>query len=445
MEASQPATKRSRRWLPLALIVLASVIGIVSIFALWAKRQLLETDTWVDTSTELLENETISDALATYLVDELFTNVDVQGQLEERLPPLAQPLAGPLTGGLHQLADGAARDALQRPAVQTLWEDVNRRAHEAFLKVINDEGEYVSTGGGVVTLDLKGIVGELATEIGLPSTLAEKLPPETAQLVVLESDQLDAAQKGVKLMKTLAYVLTGLTLLLYALAIYLARDRRRETLRAVGFAFVVVGALVLFAHGAAGDAVTSALADTPASEPPVQATWDIGTSLLKETGQGIVAYGIVILLAAWLAGPTGIATSIRNASAPYYRRPGVAFGVLVALLLLIFWWDPILATHRVVPSLILIALLALGTEVLRRQIVREFPDRLTPTSSEGVAQTIATRMRQGRESSVSRDPTPTSPHEQRVAQLERLTKLHESGTLSDEEFAAEKRRILEAE
>ncbi len=175
--------------------------------------------------------------------------------------------------------------------------------------------------------------------------------------MILESDELDAAQKGVKLMRTLAYVLTGLTLLLYALAIYLARDRRRETLRAVGFAFIVVGALVLFAHGAAGDAVTSALADTPASEPPVQATWDIGTSLLKETGQSIIAYGIVIVLAAWLAGPTGIATWIRDAVAPHYRRPAVAFGVLAALLLLIFWWDPVLATHRVVPSLILIALL----------------------------------------------------------------------------------------
>ncbi len=104
MEASEPTTKKPRRWLPLALIVLASVIAIVSIFALWAKRQLLETDTWVDTSTELLENETISDAVADYLVDELFTNVDVQGQLEARLPPLAKPLAGPITGGLHQLA-----------------------------------------------------------------------------------------------------------------------------------------------------------------------------------------------------------------------------------------------------------------------------------------------------------------------------------------------------
>jgi len=37
------------------------------------------------------------------------------------------------------------------------------------------------------------------------------------------------------------------------------------------------------------------------------------------------------------------------------------------------------------------------------------------------------------------------PAEQRVAQLERLGQLRESGVLSPEEFATEKRRILESE
>jgi hypothetical protein len=45
MQASDNPAATSRRWLPLALVILASVIGLVSIFALWAKRQLLETDT----------------------------------------------------------------------------------------------------------------------------------------------------------------------------------------------------------------------------------------------------------------------------------------------------------------------------------------------------------------------------------------------------------------
>jgi hypothetical protein len=441
---AEPAAKQGRRWLPIALIVLASIIGFLSVFALWSKRQLLETDTWVDTSTELLEDEVISDAVADYTVDELFANLDVPAELATRLPPAVKPLAVPIAGGIRQLADQAARRVLQGPRVQGLWEDVNRTAHETFIKVVEDEGDYVATSGGVVTLDLRGVVAEVATQVGLPSDLAEKLPEQTAQLEILDSNELDTAQGVVKLLRAIAYVLTALALLLYGLAIYIARDRRRETLRAVGFAFVIVGALVLFAHGAAGNAVTSALADTPAAEPPVEATWDIGTSLLRETGQAIVAYGLVIVLAAWLAGPTGIAIWIRNAIAPYYRRPAVSLGVLAAVLVLLFWWNPVVATSRLGPSLILIALLALGIEMLRRQIVAEFPDRVTPLSSEGIAQGIAGRMREARESRVAAaEPAEAaSPEEQRVSQLERLAKLRESGTLTDEEFAAEKAKVL---
>jgi hypothetical protein len=44
----------------------------------------------------------------------------------------------------------------------------------------------------------------------------------------------------------------------------------------------------------------------------------------------------VIVLAAWLAGPTRWATSIRRALTPYLRQPGYAYGGLATLLLLVF-------------------------------------------------------------------------------------------------------------
>jgi hypothetical protein len=43
-----------RRVLPLTLITVGSVLALLAIFALWANRQLLDTDNWTDTSTQLL-------------------------------------------------------------------------------------------------------------------------------------------------------------------------------------------------------------------------------------------------------------------------------------------------------------------------------------------------------------------------------------------------------
>ena len=48
----------------LALIVVASLTGVLAIFALWANRQLLDTDNWTKTSSGLLENDEIRGQVA---------------------------------------------------------------------------------------------------------------------------------------------------------------------------------------------------------------------------------------------------------------------------------------------------------------------------------------------------------------------------------------------
>jgi hypothetical protein len=425
------------------LVVLATVIGLVSVLALWAKRQALETETWTNTSSELLENETIRNAVADFAVSALYDNVDVQGRIAQTLPSRLAPLAGPAAGGLRQLSTQVAQRALEQPKIQALWEDANRVAHEKLLDLLGDEGEFASTSGGVVTLDLSGIIGQIAAQVGLPSSLVDKLPPEASQIEVLRSEQLSAAQTGVKLLRTAAYVLSFLTLVLYALAIYLARGRRRETLRAVGFGFLIIGVLVLIVRNAGGNALTDSLTGTAAAEPPVRATWEIGTSLLEDTGQSLIGYGILIVLAAWLAGPTAAATGVRRGLTPYLRQPRIAYGALAVLLILLFWWDPFVATHRIVPSIVLIVIAAVGVEALRRQVIREFPDRVTTHSATGMAQAMRDRMQEARERRVSRTTEPPAA-DAKVEALERLAKLREAGVLSDEELAAEKSRILSA-
>ena len=124
----------------------------------------------------------------------------------------------------------------------------------------------------------------------------------------------------------------------------------------------------------AGGVVVDSLAETDDVRPAVEATWEIATSLLREAAGAMVAYGIVIVLAAWIAGPTGSAVATRRALAPYLREPRFAYGGLAVIVLLLLVWGPTPALRRVVPSLLLIALLTAGVEVLRRQTAREYPD-----------------------------------------------------------------------
>ncbi len=412
----------------------------------WAKRQLLETETWSTTSEELIQDAEIQSALSTFIVTAIFDNVDVEAVLAERLPPQVAPLAGPAAGALRGAADDVTLKALEQPKVQDLWVQANAAAQSKLIALIEDEGEFVGTAEGVVTLDVRSLLESVTAQLGIGSGLVAKLPPEASSIEVMRSDELEAAQKGVNLLQTVGYVLTALTLLLWAAAIFLAGDRRRTTLRSVGFSFIVVGAVVLFARGAAGNLVVGSLSEAASSDEAVTAVFDIGTSLLLETAQSIIAYGIVIVIAAWLAGPTGWATSIRHAITPHLRQPSYAYGGLAVLLALVFWWDPVVATHRLVPSLLLIAFAVLGTEMLRRQVIREFPDRVTTGSPAGAAQGIAERMREARERRVATagGPAAAASGDQRLGEIERLAGLRDSGALTEEEFAAEKARILGA-
>ncbi len=444
MSSAAADEKTGRRALPIILIVLATVIGVASVFALWAKRQLLETETWTETSEELIQHPEIQDAVSTFIVTAIYDNVDVEAALAERLPPELAPLAGPAAGALRGAADDVALKALEQPRIQALWVEANEAAQSKLIALIEDEGEFVATTGGVVSLDLKSLLEQVTAQLGIGSKLVTALPPEASSIEVMQSDELEAAQKGVNLLETVGYVLTALVLLLYAAAIWLAGDRRRTALRSVGFSFIVVGAAVLFARSAAGNVVVDSLSEAASSDAAVSATFEIGTSLILETGQSIVAYGIVIVLAAWLAGPTRFATSIRHAITPYLRQPSYAYGGLAVLLALLFWWDPVVATHRVVPSLLLIAFAVLGTEMLRRQVIREFPDHVMTGSPAGIAQGLAERMREGRERRVASagGQAIAAGGDERLGDIERLAGLRDSGALTEEEFAAEKARIL---
>ncbi|TMK71598.1 MAG: SHOCT domain-containing protein [Actinobacteria bacterium] len=418
----------------IALVVLASVIGFFAVFAVWAKRQLLETDTWTETSSQLLENKDIQQAVAGFLVDSLYGNVNVEQQLSGVLPPRAKPLAGPAAGGLRQLADRVALEALQRPRVQLAWEKANRSAHATFLGIVEGGNETVSTENGVVTLDLGTLVQRVGGQVGVSA--AGRLPPEAAQIEVLRADELSFAQDLVNLLRKLAIVLPAVALALYAVAIYLARGWRRRALRASGFSFIVIGIAVLVARDLAGTAVVDSLTNTAAVEPAASSTWDIGTSLLRDSGTAMIGYGIVIVLGAWLAGPGSVGATARRAITPLLRERGIAYAVLAAIVGLVFWWSPTEGTRRLIPSLVLIALLVAGLEALRWQAIRDFPDETWERRSERWRTSLA-RVRH-RETGASKTVSP----EVRLQQLERLAKLSEAGVLSPEELEREKARIL---
>src|SRR5215204_3619452 len=78
--------RRRHRALVWSLIVLASVLLGLSIFANWIQAEALDTDWVVSATDEMLDAPEVQEALAVYAVDQLYANVDIQGEIEARLP-----------------------------------------------------------------------------------------------------------------------------------------------------------------------------------------------------------------------------------------------------------------------------------------------------------------------------------------------------------------------
>ena len=155
------------------MIVVASVLLVFSITANWVQRAVLDTDEVANTSDEILSDQDVQDALSIYLVDQLYANVDVQGEIEEKLPNNAKALSAPVAAATRQLALNVSERALASPRVQDLVSGSIRVSHGQFVRLIEDEGEYVSKTGGVVTLQYGDVVADLATRLGVdPETIS---------------------------------------------------------------------------------------------------------------------------------------------------------------------------------------------------------------------------------------------------------------------------------
>ena len=107
----------------------------------------------------------------------------------------------------------------------------------------------------------------------------------------------------------------------------------------------------------------------------------------------------------------------------------------------------------VLPVLLMVGLATAGLATLRRQVAEEFPDVTTADVAASLrggasgALHAVSAARHGDAAPPAAAPAPAAPAPgpTRLEQLERLTALHRSGALSDEEFAAEKTLVSREE
>jgi hypothetical protein len=440
------------------LVVLGTLLAIVSMVSVWAREQALDNATWNRTSAELLANPQIQTALGTYLVDQLYDNVDVPAEIEKVLPTNFKPLAPVAAAGARDLIDKAAIAALGQPAIESILSDATNLAHSEIVTILDGGGQTISTQNGQVTLDLGAALQRISQRVGLPASISEKLPPDSAVVPIVQSQELEKLQNLAKALKAVAFISTVLAILFFVLAVWLASGRRGRVLMEVGGGLVIAGLAVIVIRDSAGSQIVNSLVTDTSIKPAATSAWNITSSLLGDLAVQSIVLGVIFAIAGFIGSQAKAAIAFRGKLAPMFNeRPEIAFLTTGILLLLFLLWGPIPATRNWWAILIFIALTVLGTWGLWKQSSGESPEARfdgdgikAKISGAGAAIAGAGRSVKEKASSAASDVKARAEadktvrtEDKKMDKLERLVALRDGGALSEAEFEAEKKKLLD--
>ena len=389
---------RWRRIVAVVLIVIGVLLVPLSMSAIWVRRTLLDTDQYVATVGPLAANSDIQHGLADRVTTALFADGRVEKKIADALPPRADVLAAPISSGLEGVANQAALKLFQSDRFEIVWENVNRRAHTALVKVVTGGGPRVDTEDGTVSVNVEQIFTNVKQRLdarGITVFDSVELPAKYQSVVLIESKQLEQAQGAVDLLQKLAWVLPFIALVCLVGGIALSRDRRRRTMWAgIWVALVVAGQLALLSIGR--NFYLEAITRGTVRRGSAGAVWDQLTSFLRLSGTTVIVLALLIAVAAWVAGPSHLAHRIRGlwtnalggGGSDVEAGPVAAFvarsknalrivGAAVALAILILWNHPKPATVLGVGVLLLVYLAAI--EFIGRGVPATIPPSGRPT------------------------------------------------------------------
>jgi hypothetical protein len=340
LAAEQPArhvaaVRRRRRIAAVLLVVLGSALLPVSVLTVWVRNQVFDTDRYLATVEPLASDPTVQSAVADRISRRVSEEVDFEKLAQDALPEEAAFLAVPIAAGANSLISTASKKLVESEQFQRLWVEANRAGHDGLVKAIKGEkGDVVSTEDGRVVLKLGGLAQKVLEEIDqqFGIDLADKIPAEKlgVEFVLVNERQLSDLQAGARMLDRLSWLSVILAFGCLAGSVAADPDRRRG-LRNVGLGTALSMLLLLLAIGVGREMYLANLPEGVQRPDAAAVLFDTLTRFILQATRVLFAVGAVLLVGAWLAGPTATARRLRDYWDRLLGRGSAAAGGAVEL------------------------------------------------------------------------------------------------------------------
>lgn len=304
----------------IVLVIAALVLG-VGVVSRFARNELLNTPTYVDTVAPLASDPAVQDAVTNRLTNEIVTHVDVAALTQQaieatgvrRADAIAPLVAGPVSSFFQSFVHDHVSQFVHGPRFRELWVKGNTAAHNQVNAILTGSGSKVlTTQGNQVVLNLGPMIDQVKADLVASGfNLAAKIPPISATFTIFTVQNLPKIQSYVKLFDKLATWLPIIAIVLFGLGVWAAPGRRRAGL--VGMllvAVVMIFLLVVFKIGR--NAYTNSAANRGVDVNAALAVWDTMIRYLLTAVKTVLALSLVGVLWLWLAGPGWVGRNLRG-------------------------------------------------------------------------------------------------------------------------------------
>jgi len=294
-------------WRGIVSVTLLLIGGLAVPFAtvaVWLHSVVFDTDTCVNTIAPLGTNQAVTDAAADHATTQLFTRVDVEEALRQRLPVGMQFLAAPLAEDLRGFVRSRAREATSSDEFAQLRTEVNRAVHPRIIRFLEGDTEVIILREGQVTVDLQRVVDWTkarldAAGIDIFNNLAAG--EGGREYVIFESPALAKVQRALVVLNQLAIALPVVAVVAPGAALVVSQ-RRLHTMLQIGVGATLATGLLLAALAIARHLYINGAAERGLSVPAATAVWDTLLGGLWSIAWVLLGIGMVIAVLDWLAG-----------------------------------------------------------------------------------------------------------------------------------------------
>lgn len=319
---------RSWAWTLLAtvLIVIGSLLAPVAVVASWAKVQLTDTQSFVDTFAPLADDPAVQAYVTDEAVKVIQENVDipqitsqvVDGITDLGTGPVAtkalDALKGPLAQGIVSLIQTTVGNFVSSDAFAQVWQEALRTTHTQLVATMqNDPKAAVAIGAdGSVGIQLAPIIDrvkQLLVDQGL--TFASQIPTIDRTITVAQNSSIPTIQLFYGVAVAAGAWLQWIALAFLVLGVVVARRRALALVwAALGLALsmvVVVAGIgigrLVFIGSVSPSLLPSKVADT---------VFRTVTTAMQDTGVAVLVLAIVVAVVGWYSGPFAVPRKLRG-------------------------------------------------------------------------------------------------------------------------------------